>query len=72
MMVILLMPAAMVTLVTLLRAANQFYRAECITVSGFFCHLLAKAKSSFFFCCAKKLPDMSLFRSKSTSTNAQE
>ena len=25
-----------VTLVTLFRSYNQFYRAECITVSGFF------------------------------------
>ena len=34
-MVILFMP---VTLVTLFRSYNQFYRAECITVSGFFLH----------------------------------
>ena len=27
----------LVTLVSLFRSYNQFYRAECITVSGFFC-----------------------------------
>ena len=47
MMVILLTPVtfvtlvtlitlmSLVTLVTLFRSANEFYRAECITVSGF-------------------------------------
>ena len=35
-MVILFTPVTLVTLVTLFRSYNQFYRAECITVSGFF------------------------------------
>ena len=41
-MVILLTPFTLVTLVTLItlvtlfRSANQFYRAKCITISGFF------------------------------------
>ena len=31
-----------VTLVTLFQSYNQFYRAECITVSGFFCGKIGK------------------------------
>jgi len=35
-LVILFTPVTLVTLVTLFRSYNQFYRAECITVSWFF------------------------------------
>ena len=34
-----------VTLVTLFSSYNQFYRAECITVSGFFSKIVCKINS---------------------------
>ena len=40
-LVILVNLVTLVTLVTLFRSANQFYRAECITVSGFFIEYLS-------------------------------
>ena len=33
-------PVHVVTLVSLFRSYNQFYRAECITVLGFLCSVL--------------------------------
>ena len=38
----------LVTLVTLFRSANQFYRAECITILGFFSCLLQTNQDQVF------------------------
>ena len=40
MMVILFTPVTLITLFTLFQPYIQFYRAECITVSGFFVSFL--------------------------------
>ena len=42
-----------VTLVTLFRSYNQFYRAECITVSGFF--IVLSHRTYYFFPCLIKI-----------------
>ena len=49
-LVILFTPVTLITLVTLFQPYIQFYRAECITVSGFFSHNLWNAVWFQFLC----------------------
>ena len=49
-LVILFTPVTLVTLVTLFQSYIQFYRAECITVSGFFPPFITFSKGLYFIC----------------------